>query len=137
MGPKKEIATTDDVIKLAVEKSGMTEAQILSVYNFLVQQLKNKSTEPGIHAIYWGGLGTFYIRYKALIRKLKQAHKFYNTEYRSAMVEKLRNKEEDMRSMQDNWLYRQSKRISNLYLTTGLTREQMQEKQNEHYEKDR
>mgnify|MGYP003606199820 CR=1 FL=1 len=135
MRDKREVAITQDVIQRAMDKTGMSGKQITSVYNFMIHQLKQKSLEVGEHSVKWCGLGTFYVRRKALIRKLKSALRHYNTGVRKEMIEKLRNKLDYLATIDNNWLYQQEKRISNMYLRNRMTDEELQKEQNNFYEK--
>lgn len=130
---KREIAGTNDLIQLAAKKSGASEAQVRSVYNFIASQMKAKAQEESCHAINFPKLGIFYIRRLAILHHLKRVTTFYNSDRRKALIEKLQTKLKYMTKLVDEGfeVYNKKKRISNLYLCDGKTRKEVQDFQNE------
>lgn len=130
----KEVATTEDIIKEAAKRSGLTEKEIQSVYNFLVLEIKSLSVEPEVYALKLPHLGIMYLRIRGFYKKLKILKKEYTSSRRRWIRGLLERKHDEMVGKEHNRTLWAKRRLSSKYLRNGLSTGQMQEKQNTKYE---
>ena len=135
MSPRnREVATTEDIIKEAAKRSGLSEAEIRSVYNFLVLEIKALSVEPEVYALKLPHLGIMYLRIRGFYKKLKILKKEYTSSRRRWIRELLERKHDEMVGLEKNRTLWSKRRLSSKYLRNSLSTGQMQEKQNTMYE---
>lgn len=130
----KEVATTEDIIKQAAKRSGLSEKEIQSVYNFLVLEIKSLSVEPEVYALKLPHLGIMYLRIRGFYKKLKILKKEYTSSRRKWIRDLLERKHDEMVGREHNRTLWSKRRLSSKYLRNGLSTGQMQEKQNTVYE---
>lgn len=129
-----EVATTEDIIKEAAKRSGLSEKKIESVYNFLVLELKALSVEPNVYAVKLPYLGIMYLRIRGFYKKLKILKKEYTSSRRRWIRDLIDRKHNEMVELESNKTLWARKRLSSKYLRDGLSTTEMQEKQNKVYE---